>query len=147
LASHLPLCRQVGKYNDKKAAFTSNQSQTHRFLSLTANGQTCQNLRIFFQKSTSGNQVIDGSLPEVDIALMFARAKDAMTGQAKARGSSPFGKVLSYFQTLTRKNNLSICKGGKGIREGNWSVLHMSVHLDEGYIDTDGKPQYNPMLM
>jgi hypothetical protein len=26
-------------------------------------------------------------------------------------------------------------------------VLHMSVHLDEGYIDTDGKPQYNPMLM
>jgi hypothetical protein len=68
-----------------------------------------------------GNQVIDGSLPEVDIALMFARAKDAMTGQAKARGSSPFGKVLSYFQTLTRKNNLSICKGGKGIREGNWS--------------------------
>jgi hypothetical protein len=103
----------------RKPAFTSNQSQTHRFLSLTANGQTCQNLRIFFQRSTS-NQVIDGSLPEVDIALMFARAKDAMTGQAKAEVHHPFGKVLSYFQTLTRKNNLSICKG-KGIREGNWS--------------------------
>jgi hypothetical protein len=103
----------------RKPAFTSNQSQTHRFLSLTANGDLSEPAYLL-PKSTSGNQVIDGSLPEVDIALMFARAKDAMTGQ-KSRGSSPFGKVLSYFQTLTRKNNLSICKGGKGIREGNWS--------------------------
>jgi hypothetical protein len=82
----------------RKAAFTSNQSQTHRFLSLTANGLPVSSSKEY----QLGNQVIDGSLPEVDIALMFARAKDAMTGQAKARGSSPFGKVLSYFQTLTR---------------------------------------------
>jgi hypothetical protein len=46
-----------------------------------------------------GNQVIDGSLPEVDIALMFARAKDAMTGQAKARGSShPLGRCCRTFK-------------------------------------------------
>lgn len=93
-----------------------------------------------------GNQVIDGSLPEVDIALMFARAKDAMTGQAKARGSSPFWEGVVVLSNTDSQEQSEHLQGWKKAYEKvtGHKVLHMSVHLDEGYIDTDGKPQYNP---
>jgi hypothetical protein len=63
-----------------------------------------------------------------------------------SRVHHPFGKVLSYFQTLTRKNNLSICKGWKKAYEKvtGHKVCICLFTLMKGYIDTDGKPQYNP---
>jgi len=93
-----------------------------------------------------GNQIIDGSLPEVDIALMFARAKDAMTGQAKARGSSPFWEGVVVLSNTDSQEQSEHLQGWKKAYEKvtGHKVLHMSVHLDEGYMDTDGKPQYNP---
>jgi hypothetical protein len=115
LASHLPLCRQVGKYNDKKASIHF-QPVTNASFSVSHSERTDLSEPAYLLPKSTSNQVIDGSLPEVDIALMFARAKDAMTGQAKAEVHHPFGKVLSYFQTLTRKNNLSICKGKRHTR-------------------------------
>ena len=36
------------------------------------------------------NVVVDGSLSENDLAALFIQQKERMTGQAKARGSSPF---------------------------------------------------------
>jgi hypothetical protein len=143
LASHLPLCRQVGKYNDKKSQHSLPTSHKRIVFCLSANGQTFRTCVSSSKEYQLGNQVIDGSLPEVDIALMFARAKDAMTGQAKARGSSPFWEgvvVLSNTDSQEQSEHLQGWKRHTRRVTGH-KVLHMSVHLDEGYIDTDGKPQ------
>jgi len=93
-----------------------------------------------------GNQIVSGSLPEIDIALIFARAKDAMTGQAKARGSSPFWEGVVVLSNTNSQEQSEHLQGWKNAYEKvtGHKVLHMSVHLDEGYMDTDGKPQYNP---
>ena len=69
-----------------------------------------------------------------------------MTGQAKARASSPFWEgvvVLSNTNSQEQSANLQVWKSAYEKETGH-KVLHMSVHLDEGYVDTHGKPQYNP---
>jgi hypothetical protein len=144
LASHLPLCRQVGKYNDKKSQHSLPTSHKRIVFCLSQRTDRPSEPAYLLPKEYQlGNQVIDGSLPEVDIALMFARAKDAMTGQAKARGSSPFWEgvvVLSNTDSQEQSEHLQGWKRHTRRVTGH-KVLHMSVHLDEGYIDTDGKPQ------
>lgn len=92
------------------------------------------------------NVVIAGSLSENELAALFIKQKEGMTGQAKARGSSPFWEgvlVLADTDSKAKTANLQVWKKEYEKATGH-KVLHMSVHLDEGYIDALGKPQYNP---
>ena len=92
------------------------------------------------------NVVVTGSLSENELAALFIKQKEAMTGQAKARGSSPFWEgvvVLGNTDAQEQSTNLLAWKKAYEQTTGH-KVLHMSVHLDEGYMDTQGKPVYNP---
>lgn len=92
------------------------------------------------------NVVVAGSLSENDLAALFIQQKEGMTGQAKARGSSPFWEgvvVLADTDAKAQSANLQVWKKEYEKATGH-KVLHMSIHLDEGYLDTQGKPQYNP---
>lgn len=92
------------------------------------------------------NVVVAGSLSENDIAALFEKERAGMTGQAKARGSSPFWEgvvVLDGVDAKKHSANLQQWKKEYEMTTGH-KVLHMSVHLDEGYLDEKGKPQYNP---
>lgn len=92
------------------------------------------------------NIVVAGSLSEQELSAMFIKQQEGMTGQAKARKSSPFWEgvvVLSNTNGQEQSNNLK--KWAKAYeKETGHKVLHMSIHLDEGYIDAVGSPQYNP---
>jgi hypothetical protein len=92
------------------------------------------------------NVIIEGSLSESELATLFIHQKLGMTGQAKARGSSPFWEgvvVLGDTDSKAQSENLQAWKVAYE-KATSHKVLHMSIHLDEGYIDTAGKPQYNP---
>ena len=92
------------------------------------------------------NVIVDGSLSENELAALFIKQKEAMTGQAKARGSSPFWEgvvVLGNTDAQEQSANLLDWKKSYEQTTGH-KVLHMSIHLDEGYIDKAGNPQYNP---
>jgi hypothetical protein len=92
------------------------------------------------------NIVVAGSLSETDLAELFIKQKEAMTGQAKARGSSPFWEgvvVLGNTDAQEQSANLLDWKKAYEQTTGH-KVLHMSIHLDEGYIDKAGNPEYNP---
>ena len=55
------------------------------------------------------NVVVTGSLSENGLAAMFIKQKEAMTGQAKARGSSPFWEgvvVLGNTDAQEQSTNL-----------------------------------------
>lgn len=93
-----------------------------------------------------GNVVVAGSLLENELAALFIQQKAVMTGQAKARGSSPFWEgvvVLADTNLVAHCENLKAWKMAYEKSTGH-KVLHMAVHLDEGYMDPDGKPVYNP---
>lgn len=96
------------------------------------------------------NFTIEGSMSFDQVEKHFHAAKARMTGQAKARGSSPLwdGVMVlpdvgdpSHFEAVARK------------RLANWAlayqkltgqrVLNISVHQDEGYINDEGLPVYN----
>ena len=92
------------------------------------------------------NFVVPGSLSENELAALFIQQKEAMTGQAKARGSSPFWEgvvVLSDTDAKAQSENLQAWKVAYE-KATSHKVLHMSIHLDEGYVDATGHPQYNP---
>lgn len=92
------------------------------------------------------NVIVPGSLSENELATLFIKQKEAMTGQAKARGSSPFWEgvvVLGNIDAQEQSANLLDWKKAYEQTTGH-KVLHMSLHLDEGYMDTQGKPVYNP---
>lgn len=92
------------------------------------------------------NIVVTGSLSENDLAALFIQQKEGMTGQAKARGSSPFWEgvvVLPNTNGKEQSTNLQSWKKEYEKATGH-KVLHMSVHLDEGYLDALSQPQYNP---
>jgi hypothetical protein len=92
------------------------------------------------------NVIVTGSLSENDLSALFIQQKAGMTGQAKARGSSPFWEgvvVLGDTDSKAQSENLQVWKVAYE-KATSHKVLHMSIHLDEGYIDTAGKPQYNP---
>lgn len=92
------------------------------------------------------NIVVSGSLSENELAALFIQQKERMSRQAKTAGASPFWEgvvVLSDTDSKTQSENLQVWKVAYEKATGH-KVLHMSIHLDEGYIDATGKPQYNP---
>lgn len=92
------------------------------------------------------NIVVAGSLSENQIAALFEKEKAGMTGQAKARKSSPFWEGVVVLDGVDAKKHTEALLKWKTEYEKTTGhkVLHMSVHLDEGYLDDKGKPQYNP---
>ena len=92
------------------------------------------------------NVVVDGSLSENDLAALFIQQKERMTGQAKARGSSPFWEgVVVLGNTNSKEQSANLLDWKKSYEQATGHrVLHMSIHLDEGYVDATGHPQYNP---
>jgi len=97
------------------------------------------------QELRLANVVIAGSLSENEISALFEKERAGMTGQAKARKSSPFWEgvvVLDGVDAKQHSSNLNKWKRAYEKATGH-KVLHMSVHLDEGYLDDKGKPQYN----
>ena len=92
------------------------------------------------------NILIPDSLPENDLAALFIQQQTGMSRQAKTAGSSPFWEgvvVLPNTNGPEQTTNLKAWKKEYEAVTGH-KVLHMSIHLDEGYIDTAGVPQYNP---
>lgn len=92
------------------------------------------------------NVVVAGSLPENELSALFIQQKEGMSRQAKTAGASPFWEgvvVLSDTDSKTQSENLQVWKLAYEKATGH-RVLHTSIHLDEGYIDDAGKPQYNP---
>jgi hypothetical protein len=92
------------------------------------------------------NIVVASSLSEQELAAMFIKQQEGMTGQAKARGSSPFWEgVVVLPNTNGKEQSANLLTWKKAYeKETGHQVLHISIHLDEGYIDADGSPQYNP---
>ena len=92
------------------------------------------------------NIVVAGSLSETDLAELFIKQKESMTGQAKARGSSPFWEGVVVLKNTDGQEQSEYLKAWKVAYEKatGHQVLHMSIHLDEGYIDTAGAVHYNP---
>ena len=91
------------------------------------------------------NIVVAGSLSETDLAELFIKQKESMTGQAKARGSSPFWEGVVVLKNTDGQEQSEYLKAWKVAYEKatGHQVLHMSIHLDEGYIDATGHAQYN----
>jgi hypothetical protein len=92
------------------------------------------------------NILIPDSLPENDLAALFIQQQTGMSRQAKTAGSSPFWEgvvVLPNTNGPEQTTNLMAWKKEYEATTGH-KVLHMSIHLDEGYLDTAGVPQYNP---
>jgi regulator of replication initiation timing len=69
-----------------------------------------------------------------------------MSGQAKARGSSPFWEgVVVLPNTDAKEQSANLLEWKKEYEKATGhQVLHLSIHLDEGYLDATGHPQYNP---
>lgn len=92
-----------------------------------------------------GNVVVAGSLSENELSSLFIQQKEGMSRQAKTAGASPFWEgvlVLSNTNSKEQCENLLDWKKAYEQATGH-NVLHMSVHLDEGYVDATGHPQYN----
>lgn len=92
-----------------------------------------------------GNVIVPGSMSNIELGLEFTRAKASMTGQAKARGSSPFWEgvvVLDGTDMKSQTAALQIWKKEYEKATGQ-RVLHMAIHGDEGFINSEGKPEYN----
>lgn len=92
-----------------------------------------------------GNVIVPGSMSNIDLGLEFTRAKDSMTGQAKARKSSPFWEgviVLDGTDLQAQTDALQVWKRDYEKATGH-KVLHMAIHGDEGFINSEGKPEYN----
>ena len=69
-----------------------------------------------------------------------------MTGQAKARGSSPFLEGVAVLKNTNGEDQSKKLQAWKVAYENatGHKVLHMAIHLDEGFLDSEGKPHYNP---
>ena len=92
------------------------------------------------------NILVDGSLSENELAELFIKQKECMTGQAKARGSSPFWEGVVVLKNTDGEEQSKKLQAWKVAYENatGHKVLHMTIHLDEGYLDKNGKPHYNP---
>lgn len=93
-----------------------------------------------------GNVIVSGSLSENEIATLFVKQKEGMSRQAKTAGASPFWEgvvVLPNTNGKEQEANLKTWQKAYEKATGH-KVLHMAIHLDEGYIDSAGKPRYNP---
>lgn len=92
-----------------------------------------------------GNVIVPGSMSNIELGLEFTRAKDSMTGQAKARGSSPFWEgVVVLDGTDIKAQTVKLQEWKKEYEKATGHrVLHIAIHGDEGFIDSKGKPEYN----
>jgi len=84
-------------------------------------------------------------MPEIELNDLFIKQKVGMSRQAKTAGSSPFWEgviVLENTDAEAQSANLLEWKTAYEKATGH-KVLHMSIHLDEGYMDKD-MPVYNP---
>ena len=92
-----------------------------------------------------GNAVVPGSMSNIAIGLEFAKAKESMTGQAKARGSSPFWEGVIVLDGTDLKAQTAALQSWKKEYEKltGQCVLHMAIHRDEGFVNSEGKPEYN----
>ena len=92
-----------------------------------------------------GNVIVPGSMSNIALGLEFTRAKASMTGQAKARGSSPFWEGVVVLDGIDMKAQTAALQSWKKEYEKatGQRVLHMAIHGDEGFINSEGKPEYN----
>ena len=98
------------------------------------------------------NFIVKGSGNAKFLREHFAMRKSIMTGQARARGSSPFWEGVMVLPEI--EGDLEAYKANQEARLQRWAlayqketkhaVLHICVHLDEGYVGEDGNPVYNP---
>ena len=91
------------------------------------------------------NVIVPGSISNIKLGLEFIRVKANMTGQAKARGSSPFWEgvvVLDGTDFKAHTASLQVWKKEYEQATGQ-SVLHIAIHGDEGFVNSEGKPEYN----
>ena len=92
------------------------------------------------------NIVVAGSLSEDELAALFIQQKERMSRQAKTAKASPFFEgvaVLKNTDGIEQSANLLQWKKAYEQATGH-AVLHMSIHLDEGFIDETGEPKYTP---
>lgn len=92
------------------------------------------------------NILVAGSLSENELSALFIQQKEGMSRQAKTAGASPFWEGVLVLPNTDGKEQSKNLQGWKKEYEKatGHKVLHISVHLDEGYLDQEGKPQYNP---
>jgi hypothetical protein len=102
------------------------------------------------QKHRLGNSVVDGSLSEAALKNVFEKRKAGLSRQARTAGASPFWEgvmVLPEYhgQDYGERQAKKLKEWKAAFEESTgMQVLHMSIHLDEGYISDAGEPQYNP---
>lgn len=91
------------------------------------------------------NVIVPGSMSNIELGLQFTRAKASMTGQAKARGSSPFWEGVVVLDGTDFKAHTASLQSWKKEYEKatGQSVSHISIHGDEGFVNSEGKPEYN----
>ena len=91
------------------------------------------------------NVIVPGLMSNIDLGLEFTRAKDRMTGQAKARGSSPFWEGVVVLDGTDFKAHTAALQSWKKEYEKatGQRVLHMAIHGDEGFVNSEGKPEHN----
>ncbi len=92
------------------------------------------------------NVVVDGSISENDLSALFIQQKEGMSRQAKTAGASPFWEgVVVLPNTDSKEQSANLMEWKKAYEQATGHrVLHISIHLDEGYVDATGNPQYNP---
>lgn len=101
-----------------------------------------------------GNLVIPGSMSENDIADLHITRTANMSGQAKAKGAAAFWEGVAVLPAIfsgpaddyLRKNETNLKKLAREMQQKyGFTVLHMSIHLDEGKYDKEtGDVFYNP---
>lgn len=92
------------------------------------------------------NVIVAGSLSENELSALFIQQQEGMSRQAKTAKASPFWEgVVVLANTNAQEQSANLLEWKKAYEQATGhKVLHMSVHLDEGYVDATGHPQYNP---
>lgn len=96
------------------------------------------------------NRLVYEAVPEPAAVALFATRKAARSRQAKAAKASPFLEGVIVLPTVTGSDYAE----RMAVQLQAWRVafetatgcrvLHISMHLDEGYIDQAGQVQRNP---
>ena len=98
------------------------------------------------------NFTVSGSVSEAELVERFHAKKMVMSGQGRARASSPFWEGVMVLPEVSgdrdayaKRQSARLKKWALGYQKlTGQSVLHIVVHLDEGHIGDDGKPVFNP---
>ena len=100
-----------------------------------------------------GNYIVAGSESEKDLKLIYNELQSNMTRQAKALKASPLWEGVinlpemhdgSRRDSYIEEQEEKLLLWSKAFeQQTGMMVLHMSIHLDEGYLDKDKNPVYN----